>query len=84
MFVIYHDISKTVDVLVHLLNMLSIPHKDRPFQPTSGLTRIVMLRPPPPLFSVFFYTQILITFYVHGVSGLGFGHPKPEKYDFFS
>jgi hypothetical protein len=41
-FVIYHDISKTLDVLVHLLYKLSIPHKDRPFLHTPGLTRIVM------------------------------------------
>jgi hypothetical protein len=53
MFVIYHDISKTLDVLVHLLYRLSIPHKNRTFQPTSGLTRIVMWSPPPTFFCIF-------------------------------
>jgi hypothetical protein len=61
-FIIYHDISKTLDVLVHLLYKLSIPHKDRTFLHTPGYTRIVMWSPPPHFFAVLFYTQILITF----------------------
>ena len=55
-FVIYHDISKTLDVLVHLLYKLSIPHKDRPFLHTPGLTRIVMWSTPPHTFLLYCLT----------------------------
>ena len=61
-FVIYHDISKSLDVLENPLYQLSIWHKDWRFLPTSGLTRIVLWSPPPTLFPVIFYIKILITF----------------------
>ena len=42
---IWDQISKALVVLESPLYKLSIPHKDVPFQPTSGLTRIVMWNP---------------------------------------
>ena len=39
---ILDQISKNLVVLESPLYKLSIPHKDGPFQPTSGLTRIVI------------------------------------------
>jgi hypothetical protein len=42
---IWNQISKTFVVLECKLYKLSIPHKDGPFQHTSGLTRIVMWNP---------------------------------------